>query len=102
MGRWAQRTRGSGNPTLLNSMQLASIQGSGHDIVEVAYAYAIEASKLAAADFTSNPSSEVPSTVSQLSVNVVSLQFGVDLTGDTDLTYSGAYVKVQHPQTINY
>lgn len=102
MGRWAQRTRGGGSVTTPNQIISAVISGSGQDQVELTYLYNITAIILTGADFTSNASGEVGQSVAQNLPNSVLVQFLVDLTGDTSITYSGTVPGLLHPQTKNY
>jgi hypothetical protein len=102
MGRWAQRTRGSGSAPGILSMQSVSINGSGSDAIFVTYQGAISAVLFNEADFSSAPSGAVGIAVSQLTPNSIRVDMDISALGDSTFTYSGSLPAVVHPQTISY
>lgn len=102
MGRWAQRTRGSGSISPLISMQNVSIQGSGQDAIFVVYNGAPNAGTFNAADFSTDGPGAVGIAVSQLTINSIRVDLDMAATGATNFTYSGTLPSVVHPQTIAF
>lgn len=100
MGRWAQRTRAGGGINELNSILLATKSGSFSALLT--YAFNIDATQLGLADFESELSSEQPDSINQIDNRSVELNFAGDISGDTQIVYSGATGGILTPQTAFY
>ena len=100
MGRWAQRQRGGGGGAGTNF--IVSAHKSGVDTVEVTYQQAIAIGNLIADTFVSDPSNEVGTVLTQVSAKVIEVDFDINISTDTTLSYVGENPNVKHPQTVAY
>jgi hypothetical protein len=100
MGRWAQRQRGGGGINQPIAILSATIADSTH--AHAQFSRAVVAAEFNGFFFQSDPSSEVGQSVSQISAQVLEIEFAGDITSDTDLIYSGSVANVITPQTVNY
>jgi hypothetical protein len=106
MGRWAQRrVRGGGGPppgAALNFMTAAEILSFQQSTA--IYSQPVDFTVFDLADFTSNPSGEVPEQIEQGAPESIILDFSLvgDISADTELAYAGDAPDVETPQTMAY
>lgn len=100
MGRWAQRRRTGGGPTVFNYMLAIGHAGNFDTLAE--YAYNINSLTLSPAAFASIPSAHVPTGIVQSGVKRVDIQWADSQAAETGLTYSGTTPAIRTPQTISY
>ena len=100
MGQWATRHRRGGAAPLLNYMRDATLLGG--DQISIEYAYNVDASRFQAAAFDSTPSGGEGIAVINVNPRLVQMTMDIDVTGDTDLTYTGVTPGVRTPQAIQY
>lgn len=100
MGRWAQRSRGGGGLNPPNFILSASIIDDA--TVQVTYAHPVTAGVFGSFNFEILPSSAFQNAISQVSSNVISLDYGSGVTGEDQLRYAGTAANVVTPQTVDF
>lgn len=70
--------------------------------IDVTYNGTVNGADFSSGDFLTTPSSLNPNNVNQLTASKLELDFGInDISGETDLTYTGVAPGVETPQTIS-
>lgn len=100
MGRWAQRRRTGGGPSILNYITDA-VQQTATTII-LTYAYPIDATELIPVDFESSPSGAIGDTITQLTNDTIQLDLDASSAGDDEIQYSGSTPGVRTPQQVQY
>lgn len=101
MGRWAQRRiSGGGPPATPTIVQMISAAFDGLTLVVVTYDGPVTASDFEATDFETHIGGLQPEAVNQMSATELQLDFGVVVTTEAELEYSGDVPNVLTPQTI--
>lgn len=96
MGRWAQRTRSGGGKSI--NFITAAVEQSEFDLV-LTYLNAIDASEFELPDFDTEPGFFEPVAITNDSANEIHLEFGDDISAETDITYQGDTPGVLAPQS---
>jgi hypothetical protein len=103
MGRWSQRRLASSTPNDL-SRSIAALTVAGQiepDVLSATYDRTMLATSLSAPAFNSQPSAEVAMMVTQISEFDILLTMSGDVTGDTDLFYTGTTPGFKTPDTCS-
>lgn len=100
MGRWAQRTRAGGTVNNFNQMTEALVTDAPNGLVEVTYDNPVNGLLFNPNTFTVTGAPEQAIALTQLSANVIELEFPIDITAETDLLYDGVVAGIITPQTI--
>jgi hypothetical protein len=100
MGRWAQRSRGGGGLNPPNFILSASIIDDA--TVEVTYQHPITAGVFSSFNFELLPIAAFQNAISQVSANVISLDYGSGATGQDQIRYAGTAANVLSPQTVDF
>lgn len=101
MGRWAQRRRGSSSVqgSSLNFIRAAHSADLSLGFIDLTYEADVDAGSFALTDFETQLGSLNPGALGNTASNVIQLDFGTDLTGETGIVYSGAVAGILTPQT---
>lgn len=103
MGRWAQRRLGNGGggsgpaPILITSVTEGDY-AAGDTVVN--FSAEVDAADFNTADFEVLPSTVAANGVGQNTPTQLSVSFGFDISGETDLSYAGTAPNVSTPQTV--
>jgi hypothetical protein len=101
MGRWAQRRRsgGGGGPSTSIILESASYGNADEEIV-VQFTGNIEVGDFTGTEFTTGPNNHVSDSLFQDTPSSLIVVFIVDVTAETDITYSGSVPGIITPTTV--
>lgn len=101
MGRWAQRRRAGGGPPASSTIiQITTAAFASLIEVNVGYSADVNASDFDPSNFTMLPDNVTAITVSQLSSDILIIDFGEDVTTSSEIRYIGTVTNVLSPQTV--
>lgn len=105
MGRWAQRRRGrgGGGPSPAPTIDILQANADpADDFTIITYSADITAGDFTPADFKSNGSDQLGTSISQVASDSISVTFPGLIGLDTGVTYSGHTPSILTPQTVAY
>lgn len=100
MGRWSQRRLAGGGPPILNYMTFAT--QIENDVINVRFAFPVDATTFDPSDFVSNPSGALATTYAQLQPNLLEITLNSSSAGDDEVQYVGNKSGFQPNQQIQY